>query len=191
MSGAEALKQRMGLPSGAHRETAARLSFEVDREIEANDQLGDWTALHTPGHAPGHLCLWNSKTRQLIAGDMVASIGSIVVEPTDGDMAAYLNSLESLKALNARVAYPAHGAMIESPVERFSAYISHRLWRETQIVSALEQGDAELSELTRRAYADVNPAIHWLAERQALAHLLKLQADERAQESAGVWSLCH
>jgi glyoxylase-like metal-dependent hydrolase (beta-lactamase superfamily II) len=189
VSGAESLRARLGLPVWAHRETAARVKFEVDREIEDGERLGDWTAIHTPGHAPGHLCLWNSKTRQLVAGDMVASIGTIVVEPIDGDMSQYLASLRLLRELPAIVAYPAHGAMIDDPSGRFDAYLSHRLWREERIVAALLEGEATSAELTSRAYTDVNPAIHWLAEQQALAHLLKLQAEGRASLANDLWSL--
>jgi len=188
--GAAALRESTGLPILAHVEAANRLEFSVDRCVEQGERFGDWETYWTPGHAPGHLCLFNVKSRQLVAGDMIASVGTIVVEPSCGDMALYMAGLERLKMLDARVAYPAHGEHIGDPSGRFQGYLNHRRWREHLVESALSNSFEPLSEVTRRAYQDVAPHILWLAERQALAHLIKLAAETRAVERENCWAKC-
>jgi glyoxylase-like metal-dependent hydrolase (beta-lactamase superfamily II) len=188
IGGALALKERFDLAIWAHPETAARVGFSVDRHLEDGESLGPWQVLHTPGHAPGHLCLWNPKTRLLVAGDMVASLGSIVIDPSEGDMRLYLEGLRRLEGLNPRGMVPAHGAFIRNPVGRLAAYQRHRLWREEQVIDALREGTATVSTLTQRAYRDVSTSILWLAERSTLAHLYKLRDEGRASEVSGQWS---
>src|SRR5262249_24119949 len=117
VGGAEFFARELGLPIWAHRETAARLPrLTVSRLLEEGDhiELGGpspsrWRVLHTPGHAPGHVCLFDAERRTVVVGDMVASVGTILIEPKDGDMAAYLQELERLASLDAELALPAHG----------------------------------------------------------------------------------
>ena len=187
IGGANALRDQTGLPVWAHAETAARVSFTVDRLIDDGEEVAGFHAVFTPGHAPGHLCLHHRPTGLVIAGDMVASIGSIIVEPQDGDMRAYLDSLDRLLALEPKGLFPAHGAFIEDATGRLTGYRQHRLWREARIVEALTPDPSPLSDVTRRAYREVSAAILWLAEQSAHAHLLKLQADNRAAVTADGW----
>ncbi len=187
--GADQLRQRIGLPIWAHEITAGLVPFDVDRQLADGEAIGEWTAVFTPGHAPGHLCLWNRRSRLVVAGDMVASIGTIVVEPSEGDMALYLDSLTRLKTLDPVGMYPAHGAFIDDPHGRLDGYRSHRLWREARILEALAAGPGPLSEITKRAYTDVASAILWLAERSTLAHLVKLQNEGRALQRDTIWRL--
>ena len=187
VGGAAALRDRLGLPILAHATTAALVGFDVDKEVRDGDVIGGWTALHTPGHAAGHVCLWQPERRLLIAGDMVASVGSIVVDPDEGDMAQYLDSLDRLRALDARAMFPAHGAVIDNPTHRLTSYTQHRLWRESRILAALSPEPQPLGAVTRGAYTDVSAAILWLAERSALAHLQKLEAEGRAFHVGAGW----
>ena len=159
----------------------------MDRLIDDGEEVAGFHAVFTPGHAPGHLCLHHRPTGLVIAGDMVASIGSIIVEPQDGDMRAYLDSLDRLLALEPKGLFPAHGAFIEDATGRLTGYRQHRLWREARIVEALTPDPSPLSDVTRRAYREVSAAILWLAEQSAHAHLLKLQADNRAAVTADGW----
>ncbi len=177
------LAREAGLPIAAHPRTAALLAdqLDVDRPIVAGDHLGDWQALHTPGHASGHLCLWHARERWLVAGDMVASVGTIVVDPPDGHMASYLAQLARLRALDARLAIPAHGAAIADPNALFDHYIAHRAQRESLVCKALGAQPSGLVDITRRAYPDVHPMLLPLAARSALAHLEKLHEDGRAR----------
>lgn len=188
VSGATALRERLGLPVWAHALTADLLDFQVDRRVADNESLGEWVTVFTPGHAPGHLCLWNPASKLIVAGDMVAAIGSIVVDPSEGDMAQYLQSLARLKALGPRGLYPAHGAYIQDAIGRLDQYTAHRLWREDRIYEALLDEPSSLGEITRRAYTDVSTAVLWLAERSALAHLIKLECDGRATLADVSWA---
>ena len=94
--------------------------------------------IHTPGHAPGHVCLHEPASGILVVGDMVASAGTILIEPTDGDMRVYLEQLARLSRLGAALGLPAHGDPIEKPSETFDRYVAHRRMREAKVLSALK-----------------------------------------------------
>jgi glyoxylase-like metal-dependent hydrolase (beta-lactamase superfamily II) len=193
-SGARYLAERLGVGVAAHAVTARLLEgrVAVSRTVEEGALLryggAELEALFTPGHAPGHFAFFERRSRALVAGDMVASVGTIVVDPPEGDMRLYLASLERLRALKARVLLPAHGEPVDDPERLLAFYVAHRLERETRVVAALAQGAATVEELVPRAYADVAPAVWPLAARSLLAHLLKLRDEGRAVEHAGVWS---
>lgn len=123
----------------------------------------------------------------MIAGDMVAAVGTIIVEPPDGHMATYIAQLRRLAALEPRWLIPAHGGIVERPVDHLEHYVAHRLGREARVVSALAEGEATLSVVTARSYRDVPKALHPLAERSCLAHLIKLEEEGRAGRDGGIW----
>jgi len=188
VGGAEFFSRELGLPIWAHVETQKRIDARVDRVFEEGDAFTldgpeptKWEVLHTPGHAPGHLCLFERSRGTLVVGDMVASVGTILIEPRDGDMTAYLTSLQRLVDLDAEVALPAHGNAITTPSRLFRAYGAHRLMRESVILDALRKATAgSLDELLPVAYADTNPALWPLARLSLEAHLIKLVRDGRA-----------
>lgn len=196
VGGARFFRDALGLPLWAHERTAGRmpawLETEVDRLVGEGEVITldgptptRWEALHTPGHAPGHLCLWESSLGALIVGDMVASVGTILVEKNDGDMIQYLASLERLAGLDAKVALPAHGAPIEAPSRLFRGYIAHRYMREGAVLRAAEQvRNGTLDELVPVAYADVPLALHPIARMSLEAHLIKLVRDGKVTEDA-------
>lgn len=186
--GADVFARELGLPLWAHRETASRLPhLTIDRTLDEGDDFvldgpepQRWQVLWTPGHAPGHLCLYEASLGALVVGDMVASVGTILIEPNDGDMIEYLAQLARLAALDARVALPAHGDPIESPSALFRGYIGHRLMREKLVRGALEARGSEggtLDDLVQIAYADTPRAIWPLAKLSLEAHLVKLERD--------------
>lgn len=191
--------RRWGVPVAAHEETARRLAghVRVDRAIRDGDVVelpGDpprrVRAVFTPGHAPGHLCFFEETTGALVAGDMVAAVGTIVIDPDEGDMAAYLDSLRRMKALRARYLLPAHGGPIADADAKLDGYIAHRLWREARVVDALAgRGAATAAELIPSVYADVPASLHALAERSLVAHLAKLARDGRVRADGPRWSL--
>ena len=196
VSGALHLAERLSLPLWAHAETAARLSgrVEVARLLKDGDQieLGSHRleVLHTPGHAPGHICLADRQSGTLIVGDMVASIGTIIIEPDDGgDMRAYLQSLERLRQENARLLLPSHGDPITQPHAHLSFYLAHRMQREARVLAALDREPRSISQLVPASYADVSPSLYGLAERSLLAHLLKLEAEGRVWRDGDKFSL--
>ncbi len=194
VSGALALKAVTGAPILAHAETARRLHarIPVDELVDGDDTLeaGGRTlkVVHTPGHAPGHLCLHDRASGTVLCGDMVASVGTILIDPEDdGDMRLYLESLERLRALGARCLLPAHGPPICNADEHLAFYIAHRLGREGKVLAALDELPRDLDTLVRVAYADTDPSIYPLAKRSLRAHLDKLVDERRARRDAHGW----
>jgi len=191
VSGAAHLAERFGVGVAAHAETANRLRdrVQVTRLLSEGDLVaGQYEALHTPGHAPGHLCFLDRRTRALIAGDMVASIGTIIVEPDDGgDMGVYLEQLQRLRALAPVELLPAHGPPVAEADDKLRFYITHRLEREARVVAALGNEPRTVAELVPPAYPDVQPLLYPLAARSLLAHLYKLEKDGRARRDGGLW----
>jgi glyoxylase-like metal-dependent hydrolase (beta-lactamase superfamily II) len=142
--------------------------------------------LFTPGHARGHLCFYDAAREVLISGDNVVGFGSVLIDPADGNMSEYLNSLRRMRALpNVSVLLPGHGPAVAHPYDKIDQYIAHRLEREANILKAVREGASTPAEIVARVYTDVNPKALPMAERAVLAHLEKLGADgviEKSQE---------
>jgi glyoxylase-like metal-dependent hydrolase (beta-lactamase superfamily II) len=184
--GALALAAATGAPIMAHRDAAARLEGRVaiDRYLSDGDRvdLGGRRVevLLTPGHAPGHVALRDLDSRATIAGDLVAGLGTILIDPDDGDMATYLESLERLLASDVGALLPAHGPVFDDGPAKLRQYVAHRRMREDRVLAALADEPRALAPLCAEAYADT-PSFLWpLAERSLLAHLDKLVAEGRA-----------
>ncbi len=199
VGGAMALRERLQLPIWAHAMTASRLDgiVDVDRLIQEGERIGldgptptALTAIHTPGHAPGHLCFLDEATGMMIAGDMVASVGTIIVEPTDGDMLLYLESLRTMAALEPTALLPAHGDVIRDPQAVLSYYIQHRLMREGKVLEALQARGAPSRprHLVAQAYADTPKALWPLALGSIEAHLIKLEREGRIRKEGDRWA---
>jgi len=198
IGGADAIRARFGVPVWAHARTAERLQGKVaiDRHLEHGERIeldGPTPmvveAMHTPGHAPGHLCFYEPESRSLVAGDMVAGVGTIIVETKDGDMQQYLASLEAMAARGAAQLLPAHGDPIADPAARLAFYVQHRLQREAKVLAALRTFDTwtDLDQLVPIAYADTARAA-WPFARLALeAHLVKLAREGLADTREGRW----
>jgi glyoxylase-like metal-dependent hydrolase (beta-lactamase superfamily II)/8-oxo-dGTP pyrophosphatase MutT (NUDIX family) len=149
--------------------------------------------VHTPGHASNHLCYLFEEERTLFTGDHVMQGSTVVINPPDGDMAAYLASLGALAAdAPGRIDWlaPGHGFLIGEPPQAFDAIRRHRLKREAKVVQALRStGPTAVEPLLRLVYDDVPARLHAMASRSLLAHLLKLRDDGAVDEDAGQWSL--
>lgn len=194
-AGAEALqnhlKEKFGLkiPIAAHRATAESLKDKsrVERLIEGGEILNsetgdgetfDFVALHTPGHARGHLCFYFEKIGFLLAGDNVISTGSVLIASPEGNMIEYLNSLEEMKNLpNLRFLCGSHGAAIFDARRKIENFIEHRLEREKQIIEAINKGSKSTREIVRRVYADTPSELWTLAEKSVEAHLEKIRME--------------
>jgi ribonuclease/clavin/mitogillin len=182
----------------AHRLTAESLrnQFPVDRLIEDDEILAlegepqiRLRALYTPGHARGHLCFYDERTGSLLSGDNIVGFGSVLIDPPEGNMRDYLNSLERMRALaNLSVLFGGHGPAIANPYEKIDEYISHRLQREELILGAIREGASTSKEIVARAYTDVSPKAHAMAERAVLAHLEKLEADGLVTHASGTYT---
>ncbi len=193
------LAARWNAPVLAHHETAARVAgrVQISRTLDEGERVDagprGLRAVFTPGHAPGHLCFVDAAAGAIVAGDMVASVGTIIVEPDDGgDMRLYLDSLRRLRREvdgGAATLLPAHGPPIVDGGARLDFYVAHRLEREGRVAAALGHEPATVGALVPAAYPDVAPAIHPLAARSLLAHLVKLEHEGRARRhDDGRWS---
>ena len=135
-------------------------------------------ALFTPGHAHGHLCLYDERTGALLSGDNIVGFGSVLIDPTDGNMRDYLASLRRMRALpKLTVLFGGHGPPVANPYDKIDQYIAHRLEREANILKAVRAGASTPAEIVARVYTDVNPKALPMAERAVLAHLEKLVTD--------------
>ena len=168
-------------------------TFTPDRELRDNDRVTvapDVTlrVIHTPGHASNHLCYLLEEEHILFTGDHIIQGSTVVINPPDGDMAAYIRSLESLLHEPVAQLAPGHGTLIPRPRTAIQGLIKHRLRREAKVLAVLpRQTPADLPTLVQRAYDDVPRQLHPLAERSLLAHLLKLEAEGRALRVADSW----
>jgi len=190
VSGATDLAREFAVPLWAHERTTRRLQ---DRpEIAISERLSDGDllsygprglrVLHTPGHAPGHICLVDEAGGGVIAGDMVASQGTIIVSPSDeGDMVLYLASLRRLLSLGPQRVWPAHGIAVEEGETLLTRYLEHRLLREEKVMRALATGAQTLSALLPLAYDDTPAALYPLARESLEAHLLALLSMGRVE----------
>lgn len=131
-------------------------------------------ALHTPGHSPGHLSLVVEDDGVVLVGDLIAGEGSSWVGVPEGDVAAYLTSLERVRSLHPRLLGPGHGPVVHDADAKLAWSATHRLKRERQLLEALADGIGDLERLRLRLYPDLPEAAHDLAERSLLAHLVKL-----------------
>jgi len=185
VGGVEEMRRRLGVPVLAHAETARLLAargLAVDGELADGERVtlaGDppfpVRAVHTPGHAPGHLCFFDETWGSLLAGDMVTGIGTVVIDPPHGDMDAYLASLDKLIELRPKTLFPAHGPAILDAVAKLREYADHRRWREQRVLAAWRDGLREPRQMLPRVYDDVPEPAWPLAERQILAHLERLR----------------
>lgn len=168
-------------------------SFVPDRELADGETLtlGETTTLrvfHTPGHASNHLCFLLEPERLLFTGDHIIQGSTVVIDPPDGDMSAYLDSLNRLLTEDLAAIAPGHGTVINRPHEALCALIAHRLNREARVLEALRaEQPADLATMVEFVYSDVPDVLHGLAERSLLAHLLKLEADGRAYRREERW----
>jgi hydroxyacylglutathione hydrolase len=191
---APALSRATGAPVLAHAPPlwpgpAPAASEGIDRSFRPDLPLACgavWTggagtlrALHTPGHMPDHLCiLWDGLA---FSGDHVMGWASTVISPPEGDMGAYMASLDRLAAEAPDRLMPGHGEPVADPASRIAALAAHRRAREAEILDALAEGAASITALTGRLYARTDPALHPAARRNVLAHLLDLERRNRVR----------
>jgi endoribonuclease LACTB2 len=189
VGGVEDLARRTGAEVWAHRD--AEVPFRVDGRLEDGDTFdtsaGVLRCLHTPGHAIGHLCFLLEPTGEILAGDMVAGLGTIVLIPPEGHLATYLASLERLIPL-ATTLWPAHGPAIADGPWLLRQYIAHRHLRTDQVVAALAS-PRSAREVAEHVYAGIPGVDFALAAHQARAHLEWLGEQGRAREIDGRWEL--
>ena len=155
---------------------------------------GDWTlkVVHTPGHAPDHLCFFEEESRTLFSGDLVVQ-GRTVVIPASlgGSLVSYLDSLETIRDLGASRVLPAHGPEISNLDALIDEYVEHRSRRESEILAALTaSGSPQTPEqLVGRIYAGLPAPLRGAAAETVLSHLVKLCDEGGVLEQDGCWVL--
>ncbi len=151
-------------------------------------------AIYTPGHAVDHICFYLEEERALFTGDVVLGQGTTVIPQDGGDMGLYLDTLHRLLELDTARIYPGHGPLIADPRAKLRDYIEHRMERERQVMEALRSGAQSIPEMVERIYVDTPPARHPAAGQSVRSHLIKLEAEKRAQRSLDaaneeIWAL--
>ncbi|OYV33152.1 MAG: hypothetical protein B7Z80_24870, partial [Rhodospirillales bacterium 20-64-7] len=182
--GLAALQSATGLPAHAYRHSA-KAGFTPDIPLDDGDEVAGLAALHTPGHAADHLCFayrLADGRKILFSGDHVMSWSSSIVSPPDGDMLAYYRSLELLLARDDEIFLSGHGPLLHEPRGLVRELLAHRQRREASILAELERQDWSVAELAAKLYAKTDNFLKVAAQRNVLAHILKLEAEGRARE---------
>ncbi|WP_043345990.1 MBL fold metallo-hydrolase [Cupriavidus basilensis] len=170
-------------------------TFQPERILAHGERLalGEGCTLrvvHTPGHASNHLCFLLEEEKTLFTGDHVMQGSTVVINPPDGDMHAYLASLAALQDEDLEWLAPGHGFLMPRPADAIRTLIRHRMQREAKVLNALrELGETGIDALLLRVYDDVPQRMLPVAKRSLLAHLLKLAHDGRVQESDEKWQV--
>jgi glyoxylase-like metal-dependent hydrolase (beta-lactamase superfamily II) len=144
------------------------------------------TAVATPGHTSNHLCF--AYEGALFSGDHVMGWSTTVVVPPDGDMAAYMHSLERLRQRDERIYYPAHGAPVTNPQQYVRSLIGHRMQRERQILKLVTERPRPISDIVAKAYPGLDPRLIAAAGGSVLAHLVDLERRELVAQEDDRWT---
>jgi glyoxylase-like metal-dependent hydrolase (beta-lactamase superfamily II) len=176
---------------GPRADAAFDFDYRPDRVLANGERLeGEgWAlaAVATPGHTSNHLCFALEGTGALFTGDHVMGWSTTVVSPPDGDMTAYMESLDTLLARDDTAYYPAHGPAVDAPHAHVRALIAHRRMRERQILDRIEAGEARIPAMVETLYRDVDPRLHPAAGRSVLAHLQDLERRGLVRSEGEAW----
>jgi glyoxylase-like metal-dependent hydrolase (beta-lactamase superfamily II) len=190
----ERLRQKWHVPVWAHKLTAERVDFKIDRLLEDGDVIAcpprKLRVVFTPGHAQGHICLFDEDARMLIAGDMVAGVGSIIIDPPEGHMGTYLASLEKLIALEPRALVPSHGPLLVDGTGRLREQLEHRRKRQAAVLASVPVAPGTtISAIVQSVYGvDTPPAMWAFAERSVMAALeLAVERQEVNTDGSRWW----
>lgn len=197
-----AVSRRYGLPVRAHALTYERVPGDYRRGAPLTDgdriELGtapdgspDWIldVFHTPGHAVDHLVFIDSRYHAAVVGDMLSTISTILIDPPEGHMRTYLDSLRRLLSVPMKTLVPAHGLAHPDGHRLIRDFLEHRRMREEQALEALTIEAQPVTALVPRIYTTVPPEVYPLAARSLLAELIKLQEEGRCEETPAGWRL--
>ena len=163
-------------PGEADAPAARWRAIDEGAGVRAGDR--DLAVVHTPGHAPDHICFWDASSREVFVGDMLVLGGTVMIPAgRGGDMTAYLSSLARLARLQAVRALAGHGAIIDNPAALIAEYIAHRQAREQQIIDVLDSGVMGADEIVSRVYPDLPWPLRAAATSTVEAHLEKIRRD--------------
>ena len=177
---------------GPRADAAFDADYRPDHVLADQETVGGlgWTleAVATPGHTSNHLCFALRESGALFTGDHIMGWSTTVVSPPDGDMAAYMASLDKLIERDDRIYYPAHGDPVTEPQRFVRAVATHRRQRERQILDLLEQEAQPIPAMVAAMYRGIDPRLHGAAGRSVLAHLIDLEARDRVWRDGENWA---
>ncbi len=178
---------------GPRADAAFDPTYTPDRILVDGERLsGDgWTieAVATPGHTSNHLCYSLLESGALFTGDHVMAWSTSVVSPPDGDMAAYMQSLQKLHDRSDRVLYPAHGPAVDKPRQLVRGMLGHRRQREAQILRLLGEAPQAIPQMVAAMYKGLDPRLTGAAGRSVLAHLIDLERQGRVIPREDIWTI--
>jgi len=165
--------------------------YAPDRVLAEGDRVSGegWTleAIATPGHTSNHLAFALPETKALFSGDHVMGWSTSVISPPDGDMSAYMASLEKLLTRDDRIYYPGHGDAVEKPQRLVRGMLGHRKQREGQILRLIGKGVGSTPAMVEQMYAGIDRRLFAAAEHSVLAHLVDLERRGLVEVEAGIW----
>jgi len=188
--GADQVRERYGAPVWGDASISDRV--KLDRELHEGDSI-DLPGPHarrlvahaSPGHARSHFVFFEERSRTLLAGDLVSTLGTVVINPPDGNMGDYLRSLERIQALGATALLPGHGPPSRGVDHLFATLLEHRRARESRILRSLEGGPMAFEALRAEVYKDTPGAAPEWSARTLEAHLEKLEAEGKIRREGG------
>jgi glyoxylase-like metal-dependent hydrolase (beta-lactamase superfamily II) len=160
-------------------EAGADFGFTPDVSLCGGGQVlsgPGWTleAVATPGHTSNHICFALKEENALFSGDHIMGWSTTVVSPPDGDMTAYMNSLDLVKSRNYDILWPTHGPPVTKVEPFIDAYIAHRRAREAQVLKAVSDGVGRIKEMVPVLYAETDKRLYPAAARSVLGHMIDL-----------------
>ncbi len=178
---------------GPRSDAAFDPNYAPDRVLSHGERIsGDgWTieAVATPGHTSNHLCYSVIESGALFTGDHVMGWSTSVVSPPDGDMSAYMDSLQMMLGRSDRVYYPAHGPAVDKPQQLVRGMLGHRRQREAQILRLLGDGAQRIEDIVPLMYKGLDPRLSGAAGQSVKAHLIGLQRLGRVGIAGDKWTI--
>ena len=189
IGGAKLIRENTGAEITAHAAEVGRATITVDRIVGDGDMLSLNEArlevIHTPGHSPGHICIYLREERILFSGDQILGTGTTALRPPEGDMAVYIDSLRKLLNYEIVLICPGHGPPIRDPKRKIQELIQHRLEREEQVLAGIRQRKVTVRALVEAIYPELDRRLFFAAEGQVLAHLIKLEREGVVSSTGG------
>lgn len=179
ISGLTLLKRKTGAQTIMH--SAEVTDIPIDKRVNDGEVISlggiDLEVVHTPGHNPGHICLYIRKSKIMFSGDHVLAKTTTALQPPWGDMTQYIESLRKLLKYDIDLMLPAHGPPITEARRRIEELIEHRIMRERQVFDLLKKGRDTVKDITSAIYPELNGFLFAVAKGQTYAHLLKLEKE--------------
>lgn len=177
-------------PEADCRYTVAWAPLVDGQTVPAGDL--ELEVLHTPGHAPDHVCLWHSGSATLFGGDLLIEGSTVAVPGTrEGDLIAYLDSLRRVAERRPRQVLPAHGPVIDDPIGLIERYSAHRVSREREVVAAIQNGADSVDAIVSTVYPTLAGPLRMVALETVHAHVNKLRDERHVEEQNGRLRVVH